>query len=153
MKELMRSWTPLYYITGKQMDTTMFEHTQISHLQCGQRYPSPCLHCPLCWAAIQNGSGTSQTQQVSAILCQNVLLEHNEHMMWHSIMVMRYITYALAVDCTGLVPASLGFWYFCEVVIPVAVTCGQHSLMNKFQTKKTTLSQKGSVKAQKKKKH
>ncbi len=51
----------------------------------------------------------------------------------------------LAVDCTGLVPASLGFWYFCEVVIPVAVTCGQHSLMNKFQTKKTTLSQKGSI--------
>lgn len=42
----------------------------------------------------------------------------------------------LAVDCTGFIPASLGFWYFCEVVIPVAVTCRQHSLMNEFQTKK-----------------
>lgn len=46
----------------------------------------------------------------------------NEHMMWHSIMVMRYTTqHALILDCTGLVPASLGFWYFCEVVIPAAV--------------------------------
>lgn len=114
-------------------------NTQISHLQCGQRYPGPCPHCPLCWAAIQNGSGTSQTQQVSAIPCQNVLLEHNEHD------VTLYNGYEvhnirLAVDGTGFVPASLGFWYFCEVVIPVAVTCGQHSLMNKIQNKKTTLS-------------
>lgn len=46
----------------------------------------------------------------------------------------------LAVDCTGFVPASLGFWYFCEVVIPVAVTCRQHSLMNQFPTKKTTVT-------------
>ncbi len=94
---------------------------------------------PLCWAAIQNGSGTFQTQQVSAIPCQNVLLEHNEHD------VTLYNGYEvhnirLAVDGTGFVPASLGFWYFCEVVIPVAVTCGQHSLMNKIQNKKTTLS-------------
>lgn len=101
MKELMRSWTQLYYTTGKQMDMTMFEHSQISHLQCGQRYPGPCPHCPLCWAAIQSGSGTSQTQQVSAIRCQSVLLEHNEHMMWHSVMIKRYITYASICICNG----------------------------------------------------
>lgn len=71
------------------------------YLQCGQRYPGPCPHCPLCWAAIQSGSGTSQTQQVSAIRCQSVLLEHNEHMMWHSVMIMRYITYASICICNG----------------------------------------------------
>lgn len=72
MNWLMRT---VSYTTGKQMDMTISEHPQSSHLQCGQRYPVPCPHCPMCWAAIQNGSGTSQTQQVSAIPCWCVLLE------------------------------------------------------------------------------
>jgi len=34
------------------------------------------------------------------------------------------------------VPVILGFWYFCEVVIPVAVTCGPDTFVDS-ETKNT----------------
>lgn len=70
-----RGWwgLELRSIIQQKVKWTVSGPSHSSHLQCGQRYPGLCPHCPLCWAAIQNGSGTSQTQQVSAIQCQSVL--------------------------------------------------------------------------------
>lgn len=57
-----------------------------------------------------------------------------------------YEVHNIASVHPGSVPVSLGFWYFCEVVIPLAVTCGSYSLVDlKKKKKKKTLSNRKKV--------
>lgn len=65
------NWTPLQ--KNKRSDNVPYKS---DHLLCCQmlRYRDQCLHCPLFQDDGQNGFGTSLTQLVSAIPCQQTEL-------------------------------------------------------------------------------